>query len=96
MPDLRVWALDVSDVRFSLVLTDQYVGQLSSYAVLIEVLVASLSGFTQLQHFQFDGANANISPVIVTEDLGNVGTLDFWTGQCPTLRSVTLFGANLP
>ncbi|KAG9092129.1 hypothetical protein FS749_015982 [Ceratobasidium sp. UAMH 11750] len=69
---------------------------LGSYVVLIEVLAASLNGFTQLQHFQFGGANANISPIIVVEDLGNVGTLAFWTGQCPSLRSVTLFGANLP
>ncbi|KAG9125604.1 hypothetical protein FRC07_006923 [Ceratobasidium sp. 392] len=69
--------------------------EMGSYAVLIEVLIASLSEFKQLQHFEFDGDSINLPPVLVKEDLGNVGTLSFWTKQCPSLRTVTLFGADL-
>ncbi|KAG8698862.1 hypothetical protein FRC09_006980 [Ceratobasidium sp. 395] len=69
--------------------------ELGGYAVLIEVLAASLGGFTKLEHFQFEGDSANIPPAIVTEDLGKAGKLAFWADQCPSLRSVTLFGADL-
>ncbi|QRW01494.1 hypothetical protein RhiLY_00491 [Ceratobasidium sp. AG-Ba] len=69
---------------------------LGSYAVLIEVLVASLGGFCHLQCFRFDGERASIPPVIVMEDLGDVGTLKFWKKQCPSLERVVLFGTDLP
>lgn len=83
-------------VRMSNLLVRAEVVNLGGYTVLVEVLVASLSGFSRLRHFQFEGMDDLPRHSGAIEELGDVGTLAFWTGQCTSLRRVTLFGVDLP
>ncbi|KAB5595457.1 hypothetical protein CTheo_1134 [Ceratobasidium theobromae] len=70
--------------------------RLGDYVALVEVLVASLEGFTRLERFEFSDMQIEImTPEILAEGLGSVGTLAFWQTRVPTLRNVTLFGVNL-
>jgi hypothetical protein len=69
---------------------------LGDYAKLVEVLVASLGEFTRLEHFQFNDKGIEIiTPDILVEELGHVGTLALWKKQVTTLQRVTLFGVDL-
>ncbi|KAF8607987.1 hypothetical protein BDV93DRAFT_285260 [Ceratobasidium sp. AG-I] len=69
---------------------------LGGYTTLVEVLAASLNGFSQLGHFQFEGMDGLIQASSGTVgEIGRVGTLTFWTEQCGSLHRVTLFGIDL-
>ncbi|CAE7116977.1 unnamed protein product [Rhizoctonia solani] len=83
--------MDLSMPELSVGMTD-----LHHYAPLVEVLAASLAGFTRLEHFEFkDKGIEIITPDILVDGLGNVGTLAFWKSQTQSLNSVKLFGVSL-
>ncbi|KAJ1308753.1 hypothetical protein OPQ81_004444 [Rhizoctonia solani] len=70
--------------------------ELYNYAPLVEVLAASLVGFTRLECFEFkDKGIEIITPDILANSLGKAGTLAFWKAQIKPLKSVKLFGVNL-
>ncbi|CEL59648.1 hypothetical protein RSOLAG1IB_03581 [Rhizoctonia solani AG-1 IB] len=70
--------------------------KLHEYAPLVEVLAASLMGFTCLEHFEFKDKGIELITIdILLEGLGKVGTLAFWQEQIKSLTSVKLFGVKL-
>ncbi|CAE6471645.1 unnamed protein product, partial [Rhizoctonia solani] len=70
--------------------------ELYHHAPLVEVLAASLMGFTRLERFEFkDKGIEIITPDILADGLGKAGTLAFWKAQIRSLQSVRLFGVNL-
>ncbi|KAG8691180.1 hypothetical protein FRC11_006050 [Ceratobasidium sp. 423] len=70
--------------------------ELYHHAPLVEVLAASLVGFTRLEYFEFkDKGIEIITPDILADGLGKAGTLAFWKAQIKSLKSVKLFGVNL-
>ncbi|CAE6428204.1 hypothetical protein ACGC1H_000709 [Rhizoctonia solani] len=70
--------------------------ELHNHAPLVEVLAASLEGFTRLEHFEFrDKGIEIITPDILVDGLDKAGTLMFWKAQIKSLKSVKLFGVSL-
>ncbi|KAF8743153.1 hypothetical protein RHS02_02889, partial [Rhizoctonia solani] len=84
--------------EMTLTMPELSVGMLNlhEYTPLVEVLAASLEGFMSLEHFEFkDKGIEIITPDILLEGLGDVGTLAFWQVQIKSLKSVELFGVKL-
>ncbi|QRW16116.1 F-box-like domain-containing protein [Rhizoctonia solani] len=84
--------------EMTLTMPELSVGMLNlhEYTPLVEVLAASLEGFMSLEHFEFkDKGIEIITPDILLEGLGDVGTLAFWQVQIKSLKSVKLFGVKL-